>query len=233
MTGDEVNFDFARRARIGIAEAVLCAGKSVAQLEHILGLARVRGVPLLLTRLEPSLHEALGPGTRASLDYDPVSHTAIAGELPPAAGPPAVAVVSAGSSDVPYAREAARTLAFHGETADEIHDIGVAGLWRLLAQQERLQHYPVVIVAAGMDGALVSVVGGLVSGVVIALPTPTGYGAARQGETALCSALSSCAPGVTVVNVGNGFGAGCAALRVLRAGVRAAHHAAAGDSLRK
>jgi len=232
VTADEVNFDFGRRARIGLAEAVLCAGKSVGQVEHILGLAHDRDVPLLLTRLDAALYESLTPATRNRVDYDPVSRTGIAGEPTRPTGPPRIVVVSAGSSDVPCAREAVRTLVFHGVAADEIHDVGVAGLWRLLEQQERLQRYEVVIVAAGMDGALVSVVGGLVHGVVIAVPTPTGYGTARGGETALHAALSSCAPGVVVVNIGNGYGAACAALRVVHAAARAAQRTSGAATLR-
>jgi NCAIR mutase (PurE)-related protein len=126
-----------------------------------------------------------------------------------------VAVVTAGTSDLPVAHEALRTLAFYGLPARAIADVGVAGLWRLLRHEDELRRYPAVIVVAGMEGALFSVVGGLVRGVVIAVPTSTGYGAARGGETALHAALASCAPGVVVVNIDNGYGAACAAIRVL------------------
>lgn len=214
---DEVSFDFERRARIGLSEAVLCEGKSVAQIEHIIGLACERDTPLLLTRLDDDTFAQLNPAHRQRLDFDPISRTAIAGYPAPAGASVHVALVAAGSSDLPVAREAARTLAFHGEPADEIIDVGVAGLWRIMERREQLHRYRAVIVVAGMDGALFSVVGGLVGGVVIAVPTATGYGASRQGATALNAALASCAPGVVVVNVGNGFGAACAALRVLRA----------------
>jgi NCAIR mutase (PurE)-related protein len=128
-----------------------------------------------------------------------------------------VAVVTAGTSDLPVAREAIRTLAFYGVAAREIADVGVAGLWRILMHEDELKRYPVVIVVAGMEGALFSVVAGLVGGVVIAVPTSTGYGAARHGETALHAALASCAPGVVTVNIDNGYGAASAALRALRA----------------
>jgi pyridinium-3,5-biscarboxylic acid mononucleotide synthase len=214
---DEVSFDFERRARIGLSEAVLCEGKSLAQIEHIIALACEREAPLLLTRLGDDIFARLAPAHRGHLDFDPVSRTAIAGYRSPAGTAVHVAVVAAGSSDVPVAREASRTLAFHGEPADEIIDVGVAGLWRIMERQEQLHRYRAVIVVAGMDGALFSVIGGLVGGVVIAVPTATGYGASRKGATALNAALASCAPGVVVVNVGNGFGAACAALRVLRA----------------
>jgi NCAIR mutase (PurE)-related protein len=125
-------------------------------------------------------------------------------------------VLTAGTSDVPVAREAVRTLAYYGEACREFHDIGVAGLWRLTDRLHEIRSFPVLIVAAGMDAALASVVGGLVASVVIVVPTPTGYGVSANGEVALHSALVSCAPGVVVVNIENGYGAACAALRVLR-----------------
>ena len=134
--------------------------------------------------------------------------------------------MTAGTSDLPVAREAIRTLAFYGVGAREIADVGVAGLWRILQHEEELRRYPVVIVVAGMEGALFSVVAGLVGGVVIAVPTSTGYGAARAGETALHAALASCAPGLVAVNIDNGFGAANAALRVLASDARIAGAAA-------
>lgn len=216
MVDKEVQFDFSRRARIGLGEAVLCEGKSVDQIEHIVATVSDRGHTLLLTRLSSEAHSALGHRIRDAMDFDPVSRTAIYGPFQPPSGPAEVAVVSAGTSDVAVVQEASRTLAFHGAPADIIMDIGVAGLWRVLERHEQLNRYRAVIVVAGMDGALVSVVGGLVGGVVIAVPTATGYGAAHGGVTALHSALASCAPGVVVVNIGNGYGGACAALRVLR-----------------
>jgi NCAIR mutase (PurE)-related protein len=126
-----------------------------------------------------------------------------------------VAVVCAGTSDLPASREAARTLEYYGEQASEFNDVGVAGLHRLLGRIEEIRSHRIVIAVAGMDGALVSVLGGLVKAPVIAVPTSVGYGASRAGETALGAALSSCAAGVTVVNIDNGFGAACAAMRIL------------------
>ena len=220
---DEVTYDFARRARIGLSEAVLCEGKSVQQIQHILALADGKGEPLLLTRLEAGVHDGLGEEFRRNIDFDPISRTGILGPFQAPTGPASVAVVSAGTSDAAVVREASRTLAFHGEPADVIMDIGVAGLWRVLEKQAQLRAYRVVIVVAGMDGALFSVIGGLVGGLVIAVPAATGYGASRDGVTALNSALSSCAPGIVVVNVGNGYGGACAALRALRSGKGATH----------
>ena len=134
----------------------------------------------------------------------------------PPAGEPRVAVVTAGTSDVPVAREVSRTLAYHGIASREITDIGVAGLWRVLERVDALREAEVVVVVAGMDGALPSVVAGLVPGPVIAVPTSVGYGVAEAGRVALGTALASCAPGLTVVNIDNGYGAACAALRILR-----------------
>lgn len=213
----EVTFDFGRRERIGIAEAVFCAGKSVAQIGHIIELSDARKSPLLLTRLAPRSFRRLDASLRGRIDYDPGSRTGIVGPVPVPRGPAEVAVVSAGTSDAPVVHEAARTLAFHGAAADVIMDVGVAGLWRVMERRAQLERYRAIIVVAGMDGALFSVIGGLVPGFVIAVPTATGYGTARGGTTALHSALTSCAPGLVAVNVGNGYGAACAALRILQA----------------
>ena len=128
-----------------------------------------------------------------------------------------VAVVGAGTSDMGVCREAVRTLAYHGIKASEIYDVGVAGIWRLMERVPDIVRHPVVIAVAGMDAALISVLGGLVPGLVIGVPTSVGYGVANRGETALHAALASCAPGVPVVNIDNGYGAACAAIRALRA----------------
>ena len=217
----DITFDFQRRERIGLGEAVLCAGKTPQQIGEAIALARARRASLLLTRLAPEMLARLAPGEQASLDYDPHSGTAVLGStLRQPRGEVQVAVVTAGTSDLPVAREAIRTLAFYGVGAREIADVGVAGLWRILMHEDELKRFPVVIVVAGMEGALFSVVAGLVGGVVIAVPTSTGYGAARHGETALHAALASCAPGVVTVNIDNGYGAASAALRALRAQVQ-------------
>ncbi len=127
-----------------------------------------------------------------------------------------VAVVGAGTSDMRVCREVVRTLRYHGVAASEVYDVGVAGLWRLLERVPEIVRHPVVIAVAGMDAALVSVLGGLAPGLVIGVPTSAGYGVANHGTTALHAALASCAPGVAVVNIDNGYGAACAALRALR-----------------
>ena len=218
MSDKEFVLDASRRERTGLDEAIFCAGKSTGQLGAILASAEADGRRLLLTRLEPAVQANLPAERREALDYDPVSRTAILGEVEPLDVSAArVGVVTAGSSDIPVAREAARTLLYDGHPCLEINDVGVAGLWRLLARVDEIRALDVVIAVAGMEAALASVVGGLVPGAIIAVPTSTGYGVAAGGETALRAALTSCAPGITVVNIDNGYGAACAAARILNA----------------
>jgi pyridinium-3,5-biscarboxylic acid mononucleotide synthase len=211
----DFNLDWQREARTGVAEAVLCEPKTPAQIAAILGEAAARSARLLLTRLALEQYDALPGALREKLDFDRLSRTAILGGLPSGKPIEGALVVAAGTADLGPAREAARTLAFHGHTAPLIADVGVAGLWRLNEQLGRLREARVLIVAAGMEGALFSVVAGLVSAPVIALPTSVGYGVAAGGVVALHSALSSCAPGVMAVNIDNGFGAAAAAIKIM------------------
>jgi NCAIR mutase (PurE)-related protein len=208
---DDIRMDWERGNRIGLDEAVFCDGKSNGQIARILDLAAAAGRRLLLTRLGAEQQAAL----THQLDYDEISGTAFFGAPAAAPGAAGVAIVSAGSSDAPRAAEARRTLEFQGYAADGFADVGVAGLWRVLEIADDLAGYRVVIVAAGMEGALFSVVAGLTPGAVIALPTSVGYGVAAGGRAALSSALASCAPGVVAVNIDNGYGAACAAMRIL------------------
>jgi NCAIR mutase (PurE)-related protein len=204
--------DVPRAERIGFGEAVFCAGKSATQIDAILDDAAGRRLPMLLTRLDEDKYRKLRHG--AALDYDALSRTAYAGDAAPMvhAG---IAIVTAGTSDVPVAREAARTLAFYGFSAVQIDDVGVAGLWRLMQRIGELRTYKIVIVVAGMDAALPTVLGGLIPGCIIAVPTSVGYGVATGGRAALDAMLASCAPGVVVVNIDNGYGAACGAMRVI------------------
>lgn len=211
-----IKLDIERQGRLGFDEAVYSEGKSATQLRAIADHAIQSGGRCLFTRLSEEQLASLTAQQRGAIDYDPVSRTAILGAQVQPSEIPRTAIVCAGSSDVPVSREAARTLEYYGHSSTWIPDVGVAGLWRLLQRVDELKCKDVVIVAAGMDGALPSVVGGLVGGAVIALPTSVGYGTAAGGRAALSSALSSCAPGIVVVNVDNGYGAACAALRVLR-----------------
>ena len=211
----EVTPDDTRRSRIGFDETIFCAGKSTRQLDAILARSIASRRPLLLTRLGVEAFDPLARPHRDALDHDPISRTAILGEKT-GAGPARVAVVTAGTSDVPVAKEAVRTLAYYGEAAVEVYDVGVAGLWRLLDRIEELRSVPVVIAVAGMEASLPSVVGGQVPGLVVAVPTSTGYGVSAGGRVALDASLASCAPGLAVVNIDNGYGAACVALRALR-----------------
>ncbi len=208
----EFEIDWDRERRTGVAEAVLCERKSPEQIDAILAAVREKGRGLLLTRLAPDCHAALSPA--ADLDYDPVSRTGILGDLP-MPHRDGIGILAAGTSDLPVAREAARTLSASGFEAPILADIGVAGLWRLTSRIEAVRRFKVVIAVAGMEGALFSVLAGLVSAPVIAVPSSVGYGVAQGGMTALHGALASCAPGLVVVNIDNGFGAAAAAIKML------------------
>jgi NCAIR mutase (PurE)-related protein len=202
--GDLATVDTHRALRTGMPEVVLAERKTAAQVAAIARRIAARG-PLLVTRLSP---DKAGPARRAvkGATYDPVSRTLRRGRMDlPTRGP--VAVCCAGTSDVPVCEEAVATLDVMGVEALRIYDVGVAGLHRLLARRGELERARVVIVVAGMEGALPSVVGGLVGKPVIGVPTSVGYGANLGGLAPLLTMLNSCAPNVTVVNVDNGFGA--------------------------
>jgi NCAIR mutase (PurE)-related protein len=216
MADSEITLDFQRTERIGFEEAIFSQGKTVEQLNGILDRARAKGASLLLTRLSQLQLEGLTAEHRANIDYEPLSRTAFFGALRPAK-PARIAIVAAGTSDAHVFREIARSARYYGHETSPFYDVGVAGLWRLLERAEAIKQHPVVIVVAGMDAALPTVVGGLVGSVVIAVPTSNGYGVAEGGHSALNAMLASCAPGVTVLNIDNGYGAACAAIRVLNA----------------
>jgi len=216
MAENDIKLDTERRERLGFDEAILCAGKSSENLAAIL--EQAGDDSLLLTRLDAEALKSLPPALSEKVDYEPLSRSGFYGTVAAPAGKVESAIVTAGTSDVRVSREAARTLAYYGMPCLEINDVGVAGLWRLMERIEEIKRHKIVIAVAGLDAALPSVIGGLVPGLVIAVPTSTGYGAARGGETALFSSLVSCAPGVVVVNIDNGYGAACAALRALRGG---------------
>jgi pyridinium-3,5-biscarboxylic acid mononucleotide synthase len=209
--------DWERLGRTGVAEAALCGSKTPGQIAAILDRAMAGGQRLLLTRLSEAQFGALPDRHRGAVDFDPPSATGILGAVTPDTQPiEGVTIVAAGTSDLGVATEAARTLSFHGYAAPMVVDIGVAGLWRLMARLEELRAARLLIVVAGMEGALFSVLAGLVEAPIIALPSSVGYGVSANGLAALHAALASCAPGVVVVNVDNGFGAAAAAIKMLR-----------------
>ncbi|MCW2601347.1 MAG: circadian phase modifier CpmA [Frankiales bacterium] len=196
--------DTHRALRTGDPEVVYAAGKTTQQvLDNVEALRRSAG-RVLVTRCSEEVAAALGSTGR----------TVLVGPAPAPRG--LVAVLAAGTSDGPVAEEAALTAQAFGAAVERVDDVGVAGLHRLLAARPVLDRADVVIVVAGMEGALPSVVGGLVGTPLIAVPTSIGYGAAFGGLAALLGMLNSCAPGVTVVNIDNGFGAGVFAARVAR-----------------
>ena len=215
---DEFRLDWERGERCGTSEAVLCDPKTATQIDAIIAHAKALDRRLLLTRLGPRKFARLSATARGALDYDEATRTAILGELPEPAHAGRVAIVCGGTSDMPVAGEALRTLAFAGEAATLLADVGVAGLWRLMERLDDIRRHRVVIAVAGMEGALFSVLGGLVPCAVVAVPTSVGYGVSRGGRTALHAALASCASGLAVVNIDNGFGAAHAALRILGGG---------------
>ena len=207
--------DTHRAVRTGDPEVVYAAGKTP---EQVVGLLRALGEqlarrPAVATRLTPAMVDLLRDEL-PDAEIDDVAQCALLGALPPTAG--TVAVVSAGTSDEPVAAEAAFVARAFGAEVERVRDAGVAGIHRLLADFPLLDRADCLIVVAGMEGALPSVVGGLVGTPLVAVPTSVGYGASFGGIAALLAMLNSCAPGVTVVNIDNGFGAGVFAARVAR-----------------
>ncbi|MDE0310082.1 MAG: nickel pincer cofactor biosynthesis protein LarB [Acidiferrobacterales bacterium] len=207
--------DDERANRTGLDEAVFCESKNIDQIERIVLRPERQGQPQLLTRLNPQKYSALSDEARNVIDYEEVSRTGIVGDCPKPDSTDQIAVVAAGTSDVGVAREAVRTLAYHGRDCSEFYDVGVAGLWRILGIEDQLRQMSIVVVVAGMDAALPTVVAGLTPSSIIAVPTSVGYGVAQGGRSALETILSSCSPGVVTVNIDNGFGAACAAIRIM------------------
>jgi NCAIR mutase (PurE)-related protein len=206
--------DHHRALRNGHPEVVYGAGKTPEQICAIARRIAERGDGVLVTRLPDAAQERLC-AELPSIEINELARTAyLAGATEPSRGVGTVAVVTAGTSDLPVAEEAAVTLRALGDCVSRITDVGVAGIHRVLGKRDELLSASVVIVVAGMDGALPSVVGGLVRAPVIAVPTSVGYGASFGGIAALLTMLNSCAAGVTVVNSDNGFGAAVAASRI-------------------
>ena len=222
--------DTGRTSRTGTSEAIFCAGKTPEQLLRILQTFREKGIRVLGTRCSKEQAEFIA-NAGEKICYDELSRTiSLADEIPASRkrgrsggkasqtaaklGP--VAVCCAGTADLPIAEEAAKTLEFNGVKVLRQYDVGIAGLHRLLSKVEDIRKASVVIAVAGMEGALPGVIAGLVKAPVIAVPTSVGYGASFGGISALLTMLNTCAEGVTVVNIDNGFGAAIAAFRMLQ-----------------
>lgn len=215
MEPEDVRLDLERAARRGLPEAVYCEHKSPEQVRRVARLVRERspGAVVLFTRAAEEHVEAALEVLPDAAHHADARLVAWPGEPPEPAGR-MVTVVAAGTSDLPVAREAELTARYLGRPAELIVDVGVAGLHRILAEVERLRAAGAVVVVAGMDGALPSVVAGLVPAPVVAVPTSVGYGAAFGGVAPLLTMLNSCAPGVAVVNIDNGYGAGHLAAQI-------------------
>ena len=201
--------DHHRQLRTGFPEVIFCQGKTVEQVKQISERILAAGHPLLATRATPDMYEAVKE-IQPEARFNALGRTITAVQSEDE-GTPGILIVSAGTSDLPVAEEAAETAQMMGNQPERLYDVGVAGLHRLMSNHEKLMTARVIIVVAGMEGALPSVVGGLVNCPVIAVPTSIGYGASFGGLAALLGMLNSCASGVTVVNIDNGFGAGYSA----------------------
>ncbi|MDA1184942.1 MAG: nickel pincer cofactor biosynthesis protein LarB [Acidobacteria bacterium] len=202
--------DTHRELRQGFPEVILGLGKTPAQITAIAERIVAHGQALLVTRAEPDAYRAVSARLPDAIYHTSARAITLAqGDVPPGKG--TILIACAGTSDLPVAEEAAVTAELMGNTVERLYDVGVAGLHRLLAEQAQLHSARVIVVVAGMEGALPSVVAGLVNVPVIAVPTSIGYGASFGGVAALLGMLNSCANGVSVVNIDNGFGAACMA----------------------
>lgn len=207
--------DHHRQLRTGFPEVIFCQGKTVEHVKQISERILAAGHPLLATRATPDMYAAV-QAVQPTARYNELGRTITVSQSTEETGAPGILVVSAGTSDLPVAEEAAETAQMMGNPPERLYDVGVAGLHRLMSNHEKLLAARVIIVVAGMEGALPSVVGGLVDCPVIAVPTSIGYGASFGGLAALLGMLNSCASGVTVVNIDNGFGAGYSASLINR-----------------
>jgi len=212
--GDYARLDHHRAARTGMPEVVYSPGKSLSQIAGIVARLAQHSNRVMATRAMPEQYEAVKAVAPAAV-YHELARLITVGDPPVATKPERyVAVLTAGTADTPVGEEAALTLEWQGSRVERLYDVGVAGLHRLLDNMSLIQNAHVLVVAAGMEGALTSVVAGLVSRPVVAVPTSVGYGTSFGGVAALLTMLNSCAGGVAVVNIDNGFGAACYAHRI-------------------
>jgi len=215
MNPEFVRVDLGRAERCGRAEAIFCEGKLPSEVAAIAGILRDSGQMVLGTRAHRDHFDAVAERFPDAVWHERARCLTV-GTPPAPLSRHFAGVICAGTADLPVADEAAVTLESFGQRVERITDVGVAGLHRLLGEEARIRSCAVLIVVAGMEGALPSVVAGLVDRPVIAVPTSVGYGANLGGITALLGMLTSCSSKVTVVNIDNGFGAGCAADAILR-----------------
>ena len=212
----DIRYDFQRRKRIGLIEAIWGADKSIDQLKRVSKEVLSKKEVVFITRINREKASYLLETYKEAKFYEEAGCLIIGKILNKFALNKKVAIISGGSSDLGVTLEAKLALEIYGIKCQSFIDVGVAGLHRLLGQIEEINKYDVLIVCAGMEGALATVIGGLLPQPIIAVPVSVGYGVSKNGETALNSMLSSCSPGIAVMNIDNGYGAAMAALRIIK-----------------
>ncbi len=212
----DIRFDFQRKERIGLVEAIWGQDKSIDQLKRVTENVLGKNEVVFITRINSEKANKLLTLYENARFYEDAKCLIIGENLDKVKTNKKVAIISGGSSDLAVTLEAQLALEIYGVNCQSFIDIGVAGLHRLMSQLEEINKYDVLIVCAGMEGALATVVGGLLAQPIIAVPVSVGYGVSKNGETALNSMLSSCSPGIAVMNIDNGYGAAMAALRIIK-----------------
>ena len=212
----DIKFDFQRRDRLGLIEAIWGKDKSIDQLERLSKNVLSKNEVVFITRIDSEKAKYLLDLYDDSRFYEEANCLTIGKNFNKIITNKKVAIISGGSSDLSVTLEAQLALEIYGVNCQSFIDVGVAGLHRLMSQLEEINKYDVLIVCAGMEGALPTVVGGLLAQPIIAVPVSVGYGVSKDGETALNSMLSSCSPGIAVMNIDNGYGAAMAALRIIK-----------------
>ena len=212
----DIRFDFQRRERIGLIEAIWGADKNIDQLKRISKEVLNKKEVVFITRINREKANYLLDLYRDAIFYEEANCLVIGENVNKFSTTKKVAIISGGSSDLAATLEAKLSLEIYGINCRTFIDVGVAGLHRLLSEIEEIKKYDVLIVCAGMEGALATVIGGLLPQPIIAVPVSVGYGVSKNGETALNSMLSSCAPGIAVMNIDNGYGAAMAAIRIIK-----------------
>ena len=212
----DIKFDFQRRDRLGLIEAIWGQDKSIDQLERLSENVLSKNEVVFITRINSEKANYLLDLHDDARFYEEANCLIIGKNQNKINTNKKVAIISGGSSDLAVTLEAQLALEIHGVSCQSFIDVGVAGLHRLMSQLEEINKYHVLIVCAGMEGALATVVGGLLAQPIIAVPVSVGYGVSKDGETALNSMLSSCSPGIAVMNIDNGYGAAMAALRIIK-----------------
>ena len=211
----DIRFDFQRRERLGLIEAIWGQDKSIDQLKRLSENVLSKNEVVFITRINSEKANYLLDLYDDSRFYEEAKCLIIGKNMNKINTNKKVAIISGGSSDLPVTLEVQLALEIYGINCQSFIDVGVAGLHRLISQLEEINKYDVLIVCAGMEGALATVVGGLLAQPIIAVPVSIGYGVSRNGESALNSMLSSCSPGIAVMNIDNGYGAAMAALRII------------------